>query len=332
MKNIRVFTATNRDFISLDFYDDFLTGLMALSHNHFPSEATSALASFVYSFKVTPITRAQLRAHQLLQQQINDTNLRLKKLEQSEGIHSIDLNKTKLDCASELVTLQMRAQQLTTDTKVASCGTRACVFMDKSAFVTLTDTITALKQKHPQLPWQPTENFITRLHTEFSKVAAEDEEFYKSSLLECVADVFESMELYLSKIQQQLLLLGKRLQKLNELRQMEANMNQLDLKNITALMDKEVDAAYQKDLADVIELGKEVDLAEVSAEKLMDTLHQDGFTTSLTQEQLQESGRLFQLIIQVRRMQQDIEDSVPELHAAKVKELESGAPGGEEEK
>jgi hypothetical protein len=268
----------------------------------------------------------------------------LLRLEQVEGCQFIELNKERIQSASRLVQLQLTAQQLIADSHVAPCGTRlvraglssgrVCIAVDQEAFRDMLLLIKAYKghqePKYSMLSWASVESFAKMLCDRFSQIANADAEFYQASLLEATADVYDSCELYMGKIFDQMILLHKRLEKFLELKQLGTGLTDLDLAIVAQSLAKEIEANYQKDIQDVRDLIKELDAAEHTSQTLLETLHsEDRWTTTLTREQFKEAGQLMQFIIKVRKLQADIEETIPELAAEKEREM-SKAPVDEE--
>lgn len=70
------------------------------------------------------------------------------------------------------------------------------------------------------------------------QIGSEDEEFFRSSMYEGSADVFEILESHLTRIFEQLMLLTKRLLKLRELKTVQTDLKDLDMQNISSSIQK----------------------------------------------------------------------------------------------
>jgi len=217
-------------------------------------------------------------------------------------------------CSAELMSLQIQAQRLISETQVSAVPHRCCITFSPLPFSKMRDAIKNCAKKSPNLNYVPVDNFVKKLEQNFSKVVQQDEDFCRESLYESSADVFEAIELHLKILFEQILLLRQRLLKYMELRNVELKMSQLDMKHIVQSIDKEVESAYVRDLELFHFLCEKLDNAENSCQIFLDILYTDRrFTSTLTKEQFAEAGKLFQLVIKIRSVEREMEESVPEL-------------------
>src|SRR6185312_2503878 len=100
-----------------------------------------------------------------------------------------------------------QAQQLIIETRVATDNTRVCIEFDAKGYNHMINLFRQCKEKNPSLHhWNAVNKFIELMKTKWTAIAKEDQEFYNFSLLEASADVFESLEFYLKKIFEQMVL------------------------------------------------------------------------------------------------------------------------------
>ena len=233
-------------------------------------------------------------------QKIENLARKYKELELSEGVHSFELNKQKVEITSELMNVGIERQAHVRKMEVAPSGTRSCFFYDSKHFSSLKEDIELIKKEFPNLSWQKVEQFFSEMKQRYEQIAKEDEEFLRHTVLEVSADAFESIRLHLSKINEQFVLLSKRLRKINENKIIERQRTE--------------DEQYKKDVESVRELISMLDSAEVTAQTYLESMHVDWrVTAQLNQQQVQEANKLYHIVMKIRQLQQQLENEIPEL-------------------
>lgn len=293
----------------------------------YPVEIRSAISSFLSLFKIQPIRVEVIDNHGLYQQNSCEAKAKLEILEQSEGVHSVEINKEKIVHSNELINWQMKTRKLINDNLVAASGDRKCIFFDTIKFLALKDIIRKAKESDSSLPWGPVENFLETISTQAKAISAEDDRFFKSSIFEVSADVFECIELHLKNVFEQMQLLNRRLVTLQSVQMQQESLHKLELTHSIPSMSKEIIVAYQSDIELVKELNKELDAAEVITQTFIDEVFADkAIDSTFSKKEMQEATKLFQLIINIRTIQKEIEEVIPEIRAEKDRELENIPP------
>jgi len=160
-------------------------------------------------FKIIPVQG--LEKHQEIVTSLDEKVSKLEKLEQTEGIQSFELNLEKIIVSRETMELNIELHSLVRKMEVAPNGERRCLVWDSKLFNSFQEEFNMVKNLYPTLSWKPIEDFFyTTLKQKFQKIAAEDETFLKSTILETSADVFESIGYHLAKICTQFIFLGKK--------------------------------------------------------------------------------------------------------------------------
>lgn len=283
------------------------------------------LHNFFCVFKVQPIKVEVIDQHNTFQTNATESRTKIDHLEQAEGLQSVELNKERITICNELISWQIKIRKLINETTVAASGDRKCITgLETLKVLNLKDAIRKYKEADPSLPWTSVENCTETLWAQAKLIVAEDDRFFKSSLFEATADVFESIEFYLKKIYDQMYLLNRRLVKLNTVKQEEENMQKLQLNSVATSLRKEIFSAYQRDVESAKELAKELDSAEALTQNFIEDVFQDkAIDSTFSKKEMQEATKLFQFIINIRNLQQEIEDTIPELKELKDKELEN---------
>ena len=81
---------------------------MALSRNKYPIEVVTCMITLILLLRNQPVNLEELENLRVVQEIIGDLNLKILRLEQSEGGHSIELNKQKILISAKIVELQLR--------------------------------------------------------------------------------------------------------------------------------------------------------------------------------------------------------------------------------
>lgn len=287
----------------------------------YPTEIKSGICSFLSLFKVQPIRVEVIDNHGIYQQHANEAKTKLEQLEQSEGVQSVELNKEKITQSNDLINWQIKTRKLINENFVAASGDRKCIFFETVKFLSLQGIIRKAKESDPSLPWGPVEKFLETFATQAKAIASEDDRFFKSSLFEASADVFESIEIHLKNIYDQINLLNRRLLTLHRVKQQQEQMAKLELSSSVPSIGKEVFSAYQADIEHVKELNKELDVAEVVTQTFIDDVFADkAIDSTFSKKEMQEATKLFQFIINIRSTQKEIEEIIPEIRAEKEEE------------
>jgi hypothetical protein len=285
-------------------------------------ELANLVTNVVATIKILPVSAEMAHEHKHLREQTEDTAKRLKHLEEVEGVHSVDINKEKINISAHLTKLNKSLGALLIKTPFAESGDREVVSKDETPFENLKNFIKKYKGEHPAASWNLLESFLQFVHQRYSKILAIDEKFMESSLLESSADTFESLELHLKKILEQMLLLRKRLFKLKELKSNAPIISELGMTSLVISMDKELEATFQSDIQSMKDLCKDLDQAETAVDAFLTSMSSERkLNNTLTSDEKKFAGQLLQFIIKIRDLQHEVEECVPET-------VEEGGGGG----
>ena len=90
-----------------EFHEDIWNGLVVLSRAKYPAEIIQSFLATLGIFKIAPITGQEIDNLRVLQTMSQDLLNKINKLEQSEGGHSMELNKQKIGISAKIVELQL---------------------------------------------------------------------------------------------------------------------------------------------------------------------------------------------------------------------------------
>ena len=225
-----------------------------------------------------PLSPSVLKKHENYVHHINELRENLSKLEHSEGHQSLELNDQKIHLCSAIMDTQADIFRLIHENTPAAMGSRKCLMFDRKAFEQLKVHIAQHTGKFSSVnpAWNNLDKFLILLEDKYKLIAKDDEEFWYRSLLEYVADQFESTELLFKRVYEQLTLLYKRLRKVLEIRTVGlATMQELDFNNMVSNINKELESTYKQDVDAFKELCGLIDNKENRAYSLLESLHTD---------------------------------------------------------
>jgi hypothetical protein len=101
----------------------------------YPGSVIPIIIKLILLFQIRPIQESDLDNIKQVHALILELYGKLRKLENTEGAHSIEVNKQKLSFSSTILQMQLRAHHLTQEARIGPTGTRTCLPLDTKLFL-----------------------------------------------------------------------------------------------------------------------------------------------------------------------------------------------------
>jgi len=108
------------------------------------------------------------------------------------------------------------------------------------------------------------------------------------------------------------------------MREAEKKLRELDVpSSLFQSLDSKLEDAYNRDLTSFKLLVEFIDAAELASQNFLEKLNIDWrVSAKLSQNQVQEANKLFERVMKVRNIQNQIEDENPQLRLEKQKQID----------